>query len=122
MPRLSWDYYNITLEDKMKIKKNKRVICADGFEMSVQADKLAYCTPRITGAECYVAVEIGFPSRAEPLILRYAEEPGRPTATVYGWVPSEVVSLVIAKHGGIVEGSVPRGVVHIEAQMGNGSV
>ena len=106
----------------MKIKKNKRGVCADGFEMSVQADRLAYCTPRMDNADSYSAVEIGFPSSKESLIMRYAEEAHRPTQTIYGWVPSTVENLVIANHGGIVEGEVPKGVVHIEAQMGNGSV
>ena len=104
------------------INRNKRVVCADWFTMSVQAYSGAYCTPRIDDADSYSAVEVGFPSKEEPLIIRYAEEPENPTKTVYGWVPSSVVDLVIAKHGGIIDGEVPRGVIHIEAQMGNGSV
>ena len=94
----------------MRMKLNNKVICADGFEMSVQAHDGAYCEPRISDAPRYEAVEVGFPSRQEPLLMEWAEEPDQPTNTVYGWVPSERVSLVIAKHGGMVSGEVPKGV------------
>ena len=42
----------------------KRVQCADGFSMSVQAHDGAYCRPRIDGADFYIDVEVGFPSRS----------------------------------------------------------
>ena len=91
-------------------KLKKAVVCADGFKMSVQAHEGAYCEPRVDGAERYTHVEVGYPSMQEPLIMEYCEDPQRPTDTVYGWVPTHVVSLVIAKHGGMVEGQVPAGV------------
>ena len=94
---------------------NKAVKCADGFSMSVQARSGSYCTPRIDNAERYTAVEVGYPSHAEPLLLQFADEPDRPTDTVYGYVPSQTVALVIAKHGGMVEGQVPNGVAPLKA-------
>ena len=94
---------------------NKTIVCADGFSMSVQANQGAYCEPRIDDAPRYEAVEVGFPSSREELIMEWAESPNKPTETVYGWVPSERVSLVIAKHGGIVEGQVPPGVAPLRA-------
>ena len=97
--------------------RNKRVICADGFEMSVQAHDGAYCSPRIDNAEKYTSVEIGFPSAREPMLMDYAEEVNNPTETVYGYVPVQTVTNVIAKHGGIVEGQVPRGVAPIPANF-----
>ena len=97
--------------------RNKRVICADGFEMSVQAHQSAYCSPRIDNAEKYTSVEIGFPSEEEPVLSDFAEEPDNPTGTVYGYVPVQIVTLVLAKHGGIVEGEVPRGVAPIPANF-----
>mgnify|MGYP001242696367 FL=1 len=97
------------------MKLLERVICADGFEMSVQAHEGAYCTPRVTGAERYTAVEVGFPSRSEPMLMEWADEPDKPTETVYGWVPSQTVGLVIAKHGGMVGGEVPAGVPPLQA-------
>ena len=93
------------------------VVCADGFTMSVQANGGAYCSPRVEGAKRYDTVEIGVPSESEPLLRRYMEggdsedgaEPD-PTESVYPYVPASVVTLVIAKPGGIVAGEVPPGV------------
>jgi len=99
----------------LREKLNKPVVCADGFRMSVQAHHSAYCTPRQDDAERYTYVEVGFPSAEEPLIMEYAEEADKPTRTVYGWVPAHVVSMVIAKHGGMVEGEVPNGVPRLMA-------
>ena len=96
-------------------KRNKRVVCADGFEMSVQAHAGAYCSPRMNNAEKYTSVEIGFPSRSEPMLMEYCEELSTPLDTVYAYVPVQTVTNVIAKHGGIVEGNVPRGVAPIPA-------
>jgi len=94
---------------------NKAIVCADGFSMSVQAHEGAYCEPRVTDASRYTEVEVGFPSMREELLMEWAESPNKPTETVYGWVPSERVSLVIAKHGGIVSGEVPPGVAPLKA-------
>ena len=97
------------------MKKNAVIVCADGFEMSVQANEGAYCTPRMTGAEKYTAAEVGFPSREEPLLMKWAEKPNFPTGTVYGWVPAQVIINVIAKHGGIVKGELPPGMAMLKA-------
>jgi len=97
--------------------RNKRVICADGFEMSVQAHHTAYCTPRVDNAMSYTSVEIGFPSERESMLMEFADEPDIPTETVYGYVPVQTVTNVLAKHGGIVEGNVPRGVAPIPAKF-----
>ena len=97
------------------------VVCADGFSMSVQANGGAYCSPRVEGANRYDTVEIGFPSESEDLILRYMDgrfsvdgEERDPTDSVYAYVPVTVVSLVLAKHGGIVEGEVPNGIPYLK--------
>jgi len=95
------------------MKLNEKVVCADGFTMSVQAHAGAYCLPRMTGAPVYREVEVGFPNMEEPMLLEWAEEPQRPTDTVYAWVPVQVVTNVIAKHGGMVSGAVPRGVIEL---------
>ena len=88
---------------------NLKVVCKDGFSMSVQANKFAYCTPRENNTT-YTEVEVGFPSRREELLMEWAENPACPTDTVYGWVPVSVIYLVITKHGGMVQGQVPKGV------------
>mgnify|MGYP003665892307 CR=1 FL=1 len=96
-------------------KMYKIIECKDGFTMSVQAFDGGYCLPRIDGAERYSAVEIGYPSAKESLIMEYAENPTAPTETVYAYVPSDTVTLVIAKHGGIISGEVPPGVIPLKA-------
>ena len=81
--------------------------------MSVQAHDGAYCEPRLDAQRKYTLVEIGFPSAVEPLIMPWAEDNSKPTDTVYGYVPVDVVTNVIVKHGGIVEGEVPPGVIAV---------
>jgi len=96
----------------------KRIVCADGFSMSVQASRTSYCAPRNdTGP--YEAVEIGFPTEEESILLSYAEVAEEPTNTVYPYVPSHVVSLTIAKHGGMIEGSLPEGIPFLKADYEN---
>ena len=96
-------------------KMNKKVICKDGFSMSVQANSTSYCSPRVSNANKYKQVEIGFPNESEDLLLEYAEDPGSPTETVYPYVPAPIVSLVIAKHGGMVDGELPPGIPYLRA-------
>jgi hypothetical protein len=97
-------------------KRNKQVVCADGFNMSVQAHDGAYCEPRLDAQRKYTLVEIGFPSAKEPLIMPWCEDDRKPTDTVYGYVPVDVVTNVIVKHGGMVEGEVPPGVIAVPAE------
>jgi len=97
-------------------KRNRQVVCADGFIMSVQAHDGAYCEPRNDNAEKYTAVEVGFPSEREELIMSWIDGfDNDPTDTVYAYVPVTVVTDVIVKHGGIVSGEVPRGVIAVPA-------
>ena len=83
--------------------------------MSVQANEGAYCTPRIDKAAKYTAVEVGFPSDRENLLMDWAESPEKPTETVYGYVPATQITLVVAKHGGIVSGELPAGIPYLTA-------
>tara|TARA_R110002110_G_scaffold149133_1_gene340349 strand:- start:188 stop:460 length:273 start_codon:yes stop_codon:yes gene_type:complete len=82
--------------------------------MSVQANTTAYCHPR-DDAGPYTQVEIGFPSMREDLLVPFAESPDSPTNTIYGWVPAQTVINVIAKHGGMIAGELPRGFPYIFA-------
>ncbi len=93
-----------------KITLNEKVVCSDGFTMSVQANEYAYCEPRYTGAYQYETVEIGYPSQREELLMEYAERPTEPTDTVYAYVPAALVYAVIVKHGGMVSGELPNGI------------
>jgi len=98
----------------MTKKLNKLVRCADGFHMSVQANENAYCQPR-AAAGPYTKVEVGFPSMEESLLIPFADDPEKPTQTVYGWVPMTTVINVIAKHGGMIAGDLPQGFPYLYA-------
>ena len=80
--------------------------CADGTELSVQASQFHYCTPRITGAEKYTAVEVGFPTSKPPESWRdYCESSdfdNRWNDTVYAYIPVSLVEEYIQAHGGAV--------------------
>ena len=95
--------------------KYEPVVCASGFRMSVQANSTAYSEPRSNNAATYSLVEVGFPSAEEPLLMEYCEDKRDPTGTVYGYVPVQVVTNVIAKHGGMVSGEVPPGIAPLRA-------
>ena len=98
-------------------KMNKKVVCKDGFSMSVQANSTSYCSPRTSNADRYTDVEIGFPNRREDLLLEYAEDDTRPTETVYAYVPVPIVTMVIAKHGGMVDGELPAGIPCLRVEL-----
>ncbi len=78
--------------------------CADGLKMSVQASETHYCMPRDNRGPWY-QVEIGFPSRKVDEIMEWAEEPGKPTGTVYCYVPLSAVVDAIVAAGGLEGGA-----------------
>ena len=83
-----------------------KIVCVDGFEMSVQVGYSLYSEPKKV-AKRYSKVEIGYPSEREPLIEEYVElgifeeESVDYTDTVYPYVPVKIVNKVLKKHGGI---------------------
>lgn len=107
---------------------NSKIVCEDGFSVSVIAGGGTYCSPRVSFCACahlpdddwddrirlrneqshlypgpYSAVEVGFPSeRPEPWEdwQPYCDEPDRPTETIYSYVPVQLVRALIATHGG----------------------
>ena len=79
-----------------------RVLCADGFTVLVQAGWGIYSTPH-GNAEAYTHVEIGYPSRKEEALLKYAENREWPTDTVYAYVPVKLMDKVLDAHGGITD-------------------
>ena len=76
------------------------LVCDDGFRVSIQASVTHYCSPRDNDGP-YSSFELGFPSSADDLITKYADDPDKPTGTVYGYVPLAVVLALIEKHGGV---------------------
>lgn len=94
-------------------RPNKRVECASGFSMSVQASEFHYSRPRTNYAASYSLVEIGMPSSPEPLLEQYAEDPSSLTKTVFPFVPRQLVVDIICKHGGIISGELPAGIPYV---------
>jgi len=95
----------MTINEYLKQHEGKgvapRVVCNDGFNVSIQANYAAYCQPRRNEGPWYM-VELGFPSEEpSPAIMKYAETPDSPTQTVYGYVPIETVDAFLNEHGGI---------------------
>ena len=82
--------------------------CADGFSVSVQAHRGAYCIPRDNTGP-WIAFELGFPSAPMPELAEYCDgdNPATATETVWGWVPVDRVAAVIAGHGGLTDGWEP---------------
>jgi hypothetical protein len=72
-----------------------RIICSDGFSMSVQGSQYSYSEPKIT-TDWYESLEIGFPSDDEELFNEYGAD-----GDVYGYVPVNIIQAVIDKHNGI---------------------
>jgi hypothetical protein len=85
--------------DRIKMP-TPRIICKDGFTLSVQAGKLLYSNPRQDRGP-YSHVEVGYPSGVEETLIPYAEDKDKPQGTVYPYTPIELVQAVIDSHGGV---------------------
>ena len=89
---------------------NPRIVCRDGFSISVQARESAYCTPRSDHGP-YSHVECGYPSEVPKSwkLKEFAEVAITDdyTDTVYPYVSVEIVQEELELHGGIVEGRLP---------------
>lgn len=96
-----------SLVNLMATSRLPRIVCNDGFSLSVQVGYSLYSKPKKV-AKRYSEVEIGFPSEPESLIAEYADDwevqgddDPRLCETVYGYVPVKIVDKVLKKHGGI---------------------
>jgi hypothetical protein len=83
------------------------MICADGFKMSVQGHYGAYSRPRDDFAPSYAAVEVGYPSAREELLMPFIDggPDTDPLQAVYGYVPVGIIEQIIANHGGLTNSS-----------------
>jgi hypothetical protein len=84
----------------------KKIICNDGFSMSVQASYSHYCQPRITirstHTSYYNTYEVGLPSEKEELLMPYIDgDDTYPTEQVYAQVPKEIINEIILKHNNL---------------------
>lgn len=84
----------------------KKVECADGFTMSVQASGFHYSSPRENTGP-YIKVEVGFPSEKPKFFAEFAEQDEDYIDTVYGYVPVELVEQEIEFHGGLKQLALP---------------
>ena len=84
----------------MRRDRAKCIVCADGTTISVQVGPGLYCAPRNAYGPWY-QVEVGFPSKALPEIMEFAEDGNAPTETVYGYVPIEIVAAAVDACGGL---------------------
>ena len=79
---------------KIPERAKPKIVCKDGFTMSIQDSEFHYCDAGISS-------EVGFPSEKEELLMDYIEDPEYPTETVYAYVPNGVIDKIIEKHGGL---------------------
>lgn len=86
--------------NKRQFQRIPRLVCNDGFSMSVQVGEHLYCNPRDNNGP-WIDAEVGYPSEEEILIENYAEDESNLIGTVYGYVPIDIIEKVIYKHGGI---------------------
>ena len=105
----AFNFSNMSIDEDIPTTRT-RIILADGESVSVQANEYAYCSPRENKfwsellyyhAVPYYEYELGFPSFVAGEWLEYAEQPEKPTDTVYGYVPVDLVQKVLDTHGGI---------------------
>jgi hypothetical protein len=78
----------------------RALVCADGFEISVQASDTHYCTPRDNYGPWY-EVECGFPTQPVPSLAEWKDGDGDDTRAVFGYVPVRTVAALLLEHGGI---------------------
>lgn len=102
-----WSMLGVMRRHKNAVNIFPRMVCADGFSMSVQGHYGAYSTPRDDFAGHYTRVEVGFPSSQEELLMPFMDGDGDPTNSVYGYVPIDVIEQIVAKHGGLVGSEEP---------------
>lgn len=87
---------------------NPRIVCRDGFSVSVQSHSGSYCIPRQAKGP-HTHYECGFPSSV-PLsesLREHAENDLEYTETVYPYVPRQVIEQELELHGGIESGEIP---------------
>lgn len=87
--------------DSREFGRVPRIVCKDGFSLSVQANRGAYSKPR-NEVGPWIQAEIGFPSERVEEIMPYCEDSENPTETVYAYVPVSLIEKLIEDHGGIV--------------------
>ena len=71
-----------------------RIVCVDGFNMSVQGSYSNYCSPR-ENVDFYESMEVGMPTHFDDPEFKNND------GMVIGYVSTEDLQKVIMRHGGI---------------------
>ena len=92
------------------VRIREKVVCADGFRMSIQASSGHYCTPKVDIDQDanikYSTVELLVYSYDE-LLEDYIDSYGDDRDRIGAYVPVNVVVKVLKKHGGAIQGEIP---------------
>jgi len=88
--------YNMNEQKSMQwhYMHRPKIVCVDGFEVSIQGGVGNYSTPKDFANE-YEDMEIGFPSNFDD--PEFADNDGQ----VCGYIPVDDLQKVITRHGGI---------------------
>lgn len=83
----------------IRVDLRERVVCKDGFEMSVQWGYHHCCSPKKNNKKFaeMESLDVGYPSEPENALQQYEDSDNH-----YGNVPREVVEDIISKHGGLI--------------------
>lgn len=98
-------------DDRHGVRRT-RIVCADGYSISVQASSFHYSAPRdnrYANLWLYQQVEVGYPETPAGEVYQPAElEPYREKyaagSRVYPYTPIGVVAAFVQAHGGMVSG------------------
>lgn len=74
----------------------ERIVCENGFSMSVQAGEYNYCYPKEDKAD-WTHVEVGYPSERVPELDKFTNE----DFEIYYRIPIELILEIIANNGGL---------------------
>jgi hypothetical protein len=80
---------------------NKLLVCADGFQLSVQGGQSAYSKPREKRLNIYAydSMEI---ITSELLPSEFKDYQDGEGSQIYGYVPVEMIESLLASHGGVI--------------------
>jgi hypothetical protein len=95
------DYMNIAIRNDMGYQQVYSLVLKSGLQLSVQAGKHAYCTPRknatIPDFAIYSEFEIGYPTSTIPELENYSSD-----GEIFNYVPGELIQEIVDTNGGIV--------------------
>lgn len=104
---------HITLSDYLKLSQGEDNIprplvrCNDGFSLYISAGQNARSEPDVELSDTtrYEEVEVSYPSEADPVLKKFADEylylTGDLTDSVFPYMPVELVEEMLESHGGI---------------------